>query len=152
MAKNHLTPEQQAALQEMVPKMGDVIYFRSSKKEPRRNAKEVKYQGHGFGVFLGHVPQHAPSPTPDDLFRLMGSIGFLTFDDVAEFLGEEAATKCVQAYENKFYGPEAEARAQEIPQSPLEAPERPKLVDMNGTPINSNNEAPLQEKENETTH
>lgn len=149
-----LSKEDKAKLElmKLQPNAGDLLYFRIAKKESRRNAKEIKFKGHGFGVFLGHLPMYKPEPQPDDLFRMMGAIGFLTFDDVASFLGEEAAQKCVKAYEEKYYGPEAQARAQTIPDSPVDAPERPKLVDMNGTPINSNDETPLQEAKDETSH
>lgn len=130
------------------PVMGDCLFFKVAKKESRRNAKEMKFKGHAFGVYLGHVPPFGKDPQPDQLLRMMGQIGFLTFDDVSEFVGAEAAEKCVKMYEDKYYGKEAQDAADEVPTGPIEQPERPSLVDAHGTPI----KAPSLVKTDETTN
>lgn len=131
------------------PNMGDVMFFKTAKKESRRNAKEMKFKGHGFGVFLGHVPPFMPDPDPAQLIRMMGQIGFLTFDDVATFLGDEMAAKCVKMYEDKYYGQEAQDAATEVPTSPIAATEGSRLVDSAGTPLKA---VPAPESPDETSH
>ena len=111
---------------------GDVVFFKKAKKATKRNAMEVTFKGHAFGVMLGHVPPFAKDPTPDQLLRQMGAIGFMTFDDVAEFLGDDAGAKCVKMYEDKYYGKEAQEAADQIAAPP---PETSRLVDAAGVPM-----------------
>lgn len=102
---------------------GDVVFFKTAKKGSHRKAAEVSFKGMGFGVLLGHVPPFQKDPPAEHLLRLMGTIGFLTFDDVAAFLGDEAAGKCVAAFHDKYYSEAAAANAViETPAAPVEAP------------------------------
>lgn len=111
---------------------GDVVFFKKAKKSTKRTSPEIGFKGHAFGVLLGHVPPFAKDPPPEHLLRLMGTIGFLTFDNVAEFLGDEAGQKCVKAFEDKYYGKEAQDAAPEVAPPP---PEPSKLVDQTGAPL-----------------
>lgn len=85
-------------------KPGDAVFFEIAKPSSSRKAPKIKFQGHGFGILLGHVPPFQKDPPPEHLLRLMGTIGFMSFDDVANFLGDEMAAKCVKAFEDKYYG------------------------------------------------
>ena len=85
-------------------KNGDVVFFKSAKKGSDRKALEGRFKGYGFGVLLGHVPPFQKDPPASELLRLMGSIGFISFDDVAEFFGNETGAQCVTKFEDKYYG------------------------------------------------
>ena len=85
---------------------GDAVFFKKAKKSSHRKAQEIEFKGTGFGVFLGAVPLFKQDPTPHQLLQAMGQIGFLTFYDVAEFLGEDSAYICIKKYEDKYYGKE----------------------------------------------
>lgn len=137
-------------------KNGDVVYFRKAKRETRKSAPEMQFpKGHGFGVFLGHVPLGLPDVPPLVLLRQMGSIGFISFDDLNEILGEEAVTAIIAKFEDKYYGKavetEEELKAKEAaikaereanPQAEAEPPPPQKvntlrLVNPQGRPIQS---------------
>lgn len=95
-------------------KPGDVVYFRRAKKESGPEGKFVEFVGHGFGVILGVLPPNQPAPNPVTLLRGMGQIGFLSFDDVKSILGDEMFEKCIEGYQDKYYG-----KVTELPPSPL---------------------------------
>lgn len=85
---------------------GDCVFFKTAKKSSKRKAAEIKFKGHGFGIFLGHVPEFQKDPPAEHLFRLMGTVGFLTFDNVGEFLGPAMAEVCIKKFEEKYWAPE----------------------------------------------
>lgn len=109
---------------------GDVVFFTEAKSSSARKALKVKFKGHAFGVLLGHVPPFQKDPPAEHLLRLMGQIGFVSFDDVGELLGNEEGAKLVALFEDKYYGKIAEGQAE----LPLDA-EPSKLVDISGAPI-----------------
>jgi len=113
-------------------KNGDVVYFKKAKHSSKiKDKTEITFKGMGFGVLLGHVPPFQKDPPASHLLKLMGTIGFLTFDDVAEFLGDEMGSKCVKAFEDKYYGkliPASEAVVE------VEPEQSSSLVDENGAP------------------
>lgn len=85
-------------------KPGDIVFFRKAKRSSHRKSPEISFNGYGFAVMLGHVSLFQPDPPADHLLRLIGTIGFLSFDDVKNFLGDEAAASCVKKFEDKYYG------------------------------------------------
>ncbi len=89
-------------------KPGDAIYFKRCKESARSTAGEIQFKGHGIGVLLGYLPPAARDLTPAMLMRLMGQLGYMTFDDIAEFLTPADAETCVKKYEDKYYGKEVE--------------------------------------------
>jgi hypothetical protein len=105
----------------------DIVYFKTAKNGSHRKANGCTFKGHGFGMFLGHVPIFGKDPSPHDLLKLIGACGFLTFDDVADFLGDDLARKCVAEYEKKYYG----NQEPEV----IDAEEESILVDKAGKPF-----------------
>lgn len=96
-------------------KNGDVVFFKKAKRSSARKAHEEEFKGHGFGVMLGHVPPFVKDPPPEHLIRLMGTIGFVSFDDVGRLLGDEQAKLLVQKYEDAYYGKKLEEAQLELP-------------------------------------
>ncbi len=124
-------------------KSGDLVYFKRAKKESKRKSHEFEFKGLGFGVYLGALPPFGKEPDGSQIFRMMGAIGFLTFDDVAEFLGDdEHGATCVKKFEDKYYGkvipglpPEeapVEANPEESKSEIILPPKPPALVGLDG--------------------
>lgn len=135
-------------------KQGDVVFFRKVKKSSKPKSPEIGFKGNGFGVFLGHVPLFAPDPPGFLIFRMLGQTGFISFDDVKEFIGDEEKFQAiVDKYTDKYWGQkteeiqkEATARAaahdlreaQKAEETNGEAPQLvsvPTLIDINGRPL-----------------
>lgn len=93
-------------------KPGNVLFFKTAKEGSHRKAREFNFKGTGFGVFLGHVQPFGKDPSPEVLVNLMGSIGWVTFDDVAELLGTEQGKLLLEKYEDKYYGKKHEGPVQ----------------------------------------
>ncbi len=83
-------------------KNGDVVFFKRAKGSAHRRAPEAMFKGMGFGILLGHVPPFAQNPPAAYVIGQIGSIGYLSFDDVIEFLGDEAGATCVKKFEEKY--------------------------------------------------
>jgi hypothetical protein len=86
-------------------KQGDIAFFREIKLEPRRNAKDIKFTNgiFGFGLMLGaHAPGMAPL-TENSFMTLMGQCGFLSFDNLKEFIGEEEMNICIKKFQDKYH-------------------------------------------------
>lgn len=97
-------------------KPGDVVYFHTVKEEPRRNAKDIRFVNgiYGFGLILGaHAPGMVPL-TAEIFMTLMGQIGFLSYDNVNEFLGEEQMKICLTKFAEKYH-------PKELPLAPPES-------------------------------
>lgn len=115
-------------------KNGDVVFFKRAKEGSARKAPEVQFKGYGFGVMLGHVPPFAKDPPPEHLLRLMGTVGFVSFDDVGEMLGPESGHQLIKKFEDKYYGkvvPESDPNQAELP---LDAAD-PGPEDASGAPL-----------------
>jgi hypothetical protein len=91
--------------EERRPQLGDFLYFREAQTGIRKESKRVKFAGHAFGMWVGVVPHFHKEPKDLDIFSMMGSLGWLTFDDVGEFLGPEAGNKVVEMYVKKYSAP-----------------------------------------------
>jgi hypothetical protein len=97
-------------------KPGDVVFFSEARRSSRKKSEGVRTPGSFFGVLLGMVPRMMPDPPASHLMCLMGSAGFLSFDDVFEFLGPEQSGKLLSFWQRKYYGQEfplADAKATE---------------------------------------
>lgn len=110
-------------------KAGDCVYFKSAKRATHHKAESKMFRGHGVGILLGELPPAGRDLDIQTLFRLMGVVGFLTFDDVAEFLGKELGEKCVKDFEKKYYAATEKNLKAAAKAKPLE------LIDAHGKPL-----------------
>lgn len=86
-----------------LPNTGDIIYFKGAQNRPHRKADGCAFKGYGIGLFLGHVIPFQKAPDQHDALRLIGACGFISFDEILEFLGDEQAQLCIQKFEEKYY-------------------------------------------------
>ena len=117
--------------------LGEIVYFKKFKQGSAPNYPEATAGGHAIGILLGVVPPRTPDPSPRQQKQLMGSVGILTFDDVAAFLGEEASALCLKKYEEKYYPTEAEKN-----QPPPTPSPQLNLVDASGAPLRVDEQKP----------
>ena len=87
------------------------------------------FRGQAFGILLGVVPQFGKDPTREQVIPLLAGVGFVLLDDVADFLGEEAAAKFTEKIHERYDQKPEEPR--------VVAPEKPLLVDAKGEPLES---------------
>lgn len=135
---------------------GNVIYFKRARHGTKRSHQEFQFKGFGFGVFLGHVPPFGPEPTAAVVRPLMSAIGYFTFDDLGELMGDEVAAEFIRRFEVKYQGqvapdqlavPSSDGDPDEAPDpgegpKPLEPtsrvlalPQKPGLVGPDGKPV-----------------
>lgn len=129
---------------------GTCVFFKEfqTTAHPKKHSK-FRMKNLAFGVLLGDVPVFGKGPTTGDLYRSLGAIGYISFDDVGEFLGGEMGAKCVEEFEKK-YTPKPPTNADAatdpaavVPQEKVAEildevkTEEPKsnIVDINGKPI-----------------
>lgn len=115
---------------------GDCVYFRKCQRGTKNVFPEIGFAGHGFGIMLGIVPTNQKEPGPLQLFQMMGKIGFISFDAINEFLGEEVAKNVIEKFQDKYYGKEIppELVQKEVP-STLQP--STKILDENGNQLNA---------------
>lgn len=99
-------------------KSGEVLFFKQAGRSTRQKAPMGQFQGHGFGIFLGHVPPLSPEPPSVVLSQILSTIGLLTFDDVGEFLGADAAVECVAKCSGKYFPVDKAAGEASVPTPP----------------------------------
>ena len=120
-------------------KPGDVVFFKAATTSAESGkARGVAFKGHGFGLMLGLLPPLAKDPPAIDLLRLMGTIGFISFDDIKDFLGKELMEDAVKQFEDRYYGVEAG------PQNDENSPPQAEILDVDGniiSPTSSQREA-----------
>jgi hypothetical protein len=95
-------------------KNGDIVFFQLAKKGSHRKSPVGKFNGHAYGLLLGHVPLFHKDPPMDQVMRQLGAVGYVRFDDIAEFLSEEQAAIVVQKFTDKYWGKEAEQKAKDV--------------------------------------
>lgn len=102
-------------------KQGDVVYFKRFSSEPNRRAQEITFKSNiqGFGIMLGTIQVGTPEPAARQLLAMVGEIGFVSFDDVKEFLGDAALQTLMAKFAMKYVG---------SPTTPGEVVEKPVLV------------------------
>lgn len=84
-------------------KVGAVVYFKQAKPTSRPKSKVIQFQGHGIGVFLGEVPKELPDPPREYINQAMGACGYIRFDDVMAFLGQDKMLECVEKFKQKYH-------------------------------------------------
>lgn len=124
-------------------KPGAVVFFPVAKKSTKANSEPLVFRGHGFGVFLGVVPQFAVEPTREMMDTLLSGVGWVSFENVFEMLGEEQFRILEQKFRAKYEleaMTEEEAKAEPTPATPLHPPpEKTLLVSRDGTPLVAGN-------------
>jgi hypothetical protein len=84
-------------------KIDQIVYFRQAKGSTIPGSPLVKFPGFAFGVLMGMVPYMGPDiQDPNDLFRLLGGVGLVKFEDVGEFLGPELMASVIQKFREKY--------------------------------------------------
>lgn len=106
-------------------KLGDVVFFKRVTKEIRnKKTPEIGFKENtGFGVMLGVIPPFTPPPTVGHLMALMGQAGYISFDDVGHFFGEENLKVCIQKFQDKYNKPPEPEKSKLILPPPTRAPD-----------------------------
>jgi hypothetical protein len=112
---------------------GDIVFSKRLKTGTHKKDAEIEFRGYAFSLLLGIVPPFAKEPPIEHIRRLLASVGFVSFDDVAGFLGEEQMFLCIKKFEEKYATQLIEKPAE--PKEPTPLLTVPKLVDLNGKPI-----------------
>lgn len=108
---------------------GMLVFFDAVKKTAHRKGLKMQFRnGQGFGILLGVLPQFGKEPTRHQLVALMGSVGFVLLDDVADFLGDEQA----QIFTDKFLAKYEEKQSAE---PSIQMPEPSGLLGADGHPL-----------------
>lgn len=111
-------------------KNGDCVFFKDIRTSSRsKQSQAARFKHFGWGVLLGAIPPFGRDPNIGDVIRALGSIGYVSFDDVGEFLGDEIGAELVKKFEEKYYV----QPTNETP--PIEESEPSRLVDITGKPI-----------------
>lgn len=128
-------------------KPGDIVFFTEAKPSSARKSPKIGFKGHAFGIMLGHVPPFQKDPPLSHILRLMGTHGFVSFDDVGELLGSEQGALMVTKFEDKYYGKEVDPNQPALPLPDPEAkdaqddpepePETGRILGLNGKPIHT---------------
>lgn len=122
-------------------KPGNVVFFNVCKKSTKQNSEPMVIKGHGFGVFLGVVPQFAPEPTREMMDPLLAGVGWVSFENVYELLGEEQF-KILETKFREKYGLEEAKEGEPTPDVPppkaeptIAMPPEKKLIGIDGRPL-----------------
>jgi hypothetical protein len=91
-------------------KPGSVVYFRRCRPNSSRKSEEHTFKGNGVGLLLGDIPSFAPDVNGFALLKAMGTLGFISFDDVKAFLGDSAMSVCIKQFEEKYWEEELGAK------------------------------------------
>lgn len=84
---------------------GDILYFKEARQGLQNKDKPMSFEGNAFGLFLGLIPSWSKKePKTADIFKALGGMGVLTFDDVYTFLGKEQGDLCVSKWKEKYTG------------------------------------------------
>lgn len=84
--------------------VGDVVFFKECARDTNRHSIKIGFKGGtGFAVMLGIVAPFGKMPTEQLIMCLMGQAGYIAFDDVVNFLGQEAGEKCIKMFQDKYY-------------------------------------------------
>lgn len=107
-------------------KNGDLVFFKRARKTSGPNAPEIQFDGLGFGVLLGHQPPGVVGePSRGHVIRLLGSVGFVSFDDVIELLTREQGELLVQKFLFKYYGNHSQGEKPSLVLAPPASPSPP---------------------------
>jgi len=92
---------------------GDAVFVTAVRKHPTSGAPVIRFkQGYGIAVMLGAYQPHDPPPKPRDLLVMMGQLGYVLLDDIAELLGDDVVKQILAAHQAKYFGVVAEGPAE----------------------------------------
>ena len=82
---------------------GDIIYFKKVTRQTKRGSPEIGFKGgNGFGLMLGIVPPFGAEPDNSVLIALMAQTGYISFDDIIEFIGKEQCDIIIEKFKLKY--------------------------------------------------
>lgn len=113
-------------------KMGDVVFFRAVTPFPNSNEDIFVFKGIGFGILLGQLPvEFKGCPSKAQIIATLAALGFLTFDDLQEFIGSEGLKDVIKKLKEKYEPPK------EMRKEPEEMNAKPpsNLVGLDGRPL-----------------
>lgn len=84
-------------------KSGDVLYFKRGKRQPLPNGPQIEFNGHACGIFLCEIPPFRRPPILLDFLRILGTVGYIRFEDLKEFYGEEFLQELSKKFVEKYY-------------------------------------------------
>jgi len=87
-------------------KPGMIVFFKEGKVSSHPKAHKFSFKGHGIALLLGHVHNFQKDPDLNIIKILLGRLGYLSFDDVKDFLGKEKQKICVDLFEQKYTPPQ----------------------------------------------
>lgn len=98
----HLRPPQ---MKPMTP--GDVVFFKRARGGLGPQDRFAEFQGHAFGILIGHVPSEVGPPPLSVILRGMATCGFISFDEIIELMGREFGDELARKFGEKYYGKDA---------------------------------------------
>lgn len=106
-------------------KSGTIVFFKKFHTSVRPQSPLIGCQGFGYGIMLGHLKNGVPHPPAHVLQSQIGEAGYISFDDVKEFIGEEHLKTCLAKHLEKYQGvlPEDSAAQVELALHPPAPPE-----------------------------
>jgi len=131
---------------------GNLVYFKEIQTSSRpKNAVKAKFKGCGYGILLGYIPPFGKDRDLLGLISDLGAIGYVSFDDIAEFVSPEIGAEILKKFEEKYL---KQAEVPPAPENPIgEAKvaaildsvgmsdrEGPRIVDRAGNPIAKDDE------------
>lgn len=81
---------------------GDIAFFKRAQGSTQKDAPQVAFAGHAFGVLLGVVPNGVRDPDINDVTAMMAGIGYIAFDEVQDLLGEETCDNLLKLFADKY--------------------------------------------------
>ena len=95
-------------------KVGNFFFFKKARRSLEISAEDENFSGHGVGLFLGeNPPGFKGGVNMKSFIQVMGSLGFISFDDITEFLGKDKTDELFKRFEGKYYPPTFLATANE---------------------------------------
>lgn len=126
-------------------KSGAIVYFPVCHKTTKPQAQPYVFQGKGFGVFLGVTPHGFPDMTREMIPAMMAGIGWVSFEDVAELLGEEQLKLLEQKFRDKYEAKPGEEAAPAEPPKIALPQSAGKLIGLDGAPLSSDDQTNKKE-------
>lgn len=118
---------------------GDLLYFKHASKRPGGGKKKMfEFQrSHGYGMFLGLVPEGMPPPPIEVVSAAIATLGYIRLDDIEQFLGIDTARDLAGKVGAKYTALMQEIAAKAVRDGAIK-----KLVGPDGKPLIDLSKAP----------